>query len=84
MKDFELDSKEATIIKNALPIDQIVEVLAIQLNRDFYTVKLQSRSKSGVAKIRCNLISDLQGPQHEAYLNAELKQTLRDAINSIN
>lgn len=83
MKDFELDSKEATIIKNALPIDQIVEVLAIRLNCDFYTVKLQSRSKICIAKIRCNLISELQRPQHEAYLDAELKQTLRDGIDSI-
>lgn len=83
MEAFELDSKEATIIKNSLPTDPVVEVLALQLNNDFYSVKLQSGNKSSFARIRYNLISDLQSPRHEAYLDAELKETLRCAINGM-
>jgi hypothetical protein len=83
VKDFELNSKEAEIVNNALPIDSHLELIALRLNNDLYSVKLQSGNKRAVAKIRCNLMNDLQNPQHAAHLDAELKEKLRCAINSM-
>lgn len=86
MTDFELDSKEASIVKDALKrIDPIVEMSALRLNNDFCSAKLQSGIKGGVAKIRCNLIGDIKDdPQHGGHLDTELRNILCNAINSMN
>jgi hypothetical protein len=82
MGDIDLNSKEATIVKEMLmAIDPNVAVNAVRLNNDFYTAKLESGNKSGIVKIRCNLLSDLKPPKHYSHLDAELEQTLRYAVN---
>jgi len=82
MRELDLSAEPASSVKELLSaIDPTVEIVEGELNKDFYSFKLQSsKAERTSARVRCNLLNDLDG-RCSAHLYRELKEILRKAIN---